>query len=203
MKMNRIPDNWLEEALRYYGCIVCHALSRIEFDLLAELQGLGEGSALNEVKSGRRIGFCNLHLWRLYRMMSPRVAAPFLLQVIGHPAASNTMTFEEPCRVCMILNEVDKELRHQLIVQLENPKMRERYERTDGVCLPHLHRLLVSDLAKTELRDFLMSKQRENCERLLPLLQGLADKSYSLANDLERGSSARGVEKLVGRDGLS
>lgn len=34
MKMNRIPNNWLEEALRYYGCIVCHALSRTEFNLL-------------------------------------------------------------------------------------------------------------------------------------------------------------------------
>lgn len=200
--MNRIPDNWLEESLRYYGCIVCHALSRIEFDLLAELQGLGEGSALAEVKAERRLGFCNLHLWRLYRMMSPRVAAPFLHQVLGNPAASKAMTFDEPCRVCMILNEVDKELRHQLIVRLANAEIRERYERSDGVCLPHLHRLLVADLAKAELRDFLSSKQRENCERLLPLLQGLADKSYSLANELERGSITRGIEKLVGRDEL-
>lgn len=58
-------------------------------------------------------------------------------------------------------------------------------------------------MKRNRLRDFLTNKQRENCERLLPLLQGLADKSYSLANDLERGSIARGVEKLVGRDGLS
>ncbi|MDZ7290310.1 MAG: hypothetical protein ONB44_08525 [candidate division KSB1 bacterium] len=200
--MNRIPDNWLEESLRYYGCLVCHALSRIEFDLLAELQGLGEGSALVEVKAGRRIGFCNLHFWRLYRMMSPRVAAPFLHKIFKRLIESNTMTFDEPCRVCMILNEVDKELLHQLIEQLENLKIREHYERTDGICLPHFHRLLTSDLVTVEMRNFLTSKQTENGERLLPLLQGLADKSYSLANDLERGSLTRGVEKLVGREGL-
>jgi hypothetical protein len=62
--------------------------------------------------------------------------------------------------------------------------------------------MLASDLAQTELWDFLTNKQKENGERLLPLLQGLADKSHSLANDLERGSITRGIEKLVGRDGL-
>jgi hypothetical protein len=200
--MNRIPDNWLEESLRYYGCIVCHALSRIEFDLLAELQGTGEGSALAEVKAERRIGFCNLHFWRLYRMMSPRVAAPFLRHIFEKLIARNTITFNEPCRACTALDEVEKELLRQLVAQLESPAVRERYERTDGVCLPHLHRLLASGLLPAEMRDFLASKQRASCERLLPPLKGLADKSYSLTNDLERGSSARGVEKLVGREGL-
>lgn len=47
MKMNRIPDNWLEEALRYYGCIVCHALSRTEFNMLvSDLTQTGLGDFL-------------------------------------------------------------------------------------------------------------------------------------------------------------
>lgn len=200
--MTRIPEGWLDEALRYYGCVICHMLNRIEFDLNVQLQGTGEGSALAELQAGRGIGFCNFHFWRLHKMMSHRSAAPLLKRLFDRLLAGRALAFHEPCVVCMVLEGVEEKLLQQLLTQLKSPAICERYRKIDGVCLPHLHRLLTCESANAEIRDFLLACQKESITRIEPLLDALITQNYSTTDDLERSSIGRGLIKLVGRDGL-
>jgi len=188
--------------LQKYGCVICCAIGQIEFDLLAQLQGTSEGSVLALISAGAQLGFCNLHLCRLRQLMSVRTAAPFLLKVFEKLISTNATTFHEPCYICDFLNKVKQELLQQLLLQLENPALRKRYAAGDGVCLPHLRMLLASEILTAEMQDFLIREQRESISRLLPLLQALCSKSYSLTDNFERSSIMRGVQKLVGGDGL-
>lgn len=201
--MIRIPDHWLEEGLQNTGCAVCRTLERLEFDLLARLQGEGDEGVLALTNTGSETAFCNLHFWRLRRLMSNDTAAPFLLNIFEKPILRKGTTLKQSCRVCHFLKETEKELLHQLINQLDVPDVRDRYAKGDGVCLPHLHRILDTEKIATKTKDFLVNQQKESIRRLLPLLKGLIGVSYYSTSKTERSSITRGVEKLIGRDGMT
>ncbi len=195
-------------ALRQCICPICLILQNRTSNLLCRLQleAVHKPEVKAQVLSAK--GYCHYHFWYLERLASPvtnarlledllsKIAKEYLEDDSGKAAA---LLSAVSCPVCRSCKEWEEELMISFAEQMRQPEFCAAYERSSGLCLPHLAALLkrVSD---REVRAFLVKTSRCQLESLLQELRLLISKAHN--KDRSRGgendATYRAIAKVVG-----
>jgi hypothetical protein len=161
------------------------------------------------------LGFCAVHIWQLHELSSPlgescglacltKQIAEMLSESGEGPAAARRVQeilhTSKSCRVCRILSAAEVSYINRLAEFLLNAKAKEIYERSQGLCLRHLARLLTN--TRDEDREFLLSAAARPFEKLAEQMQSYAAKRNATRRDLispdEEDAYLRALIHLVG-----
>jgi len=139
----RAMETLLEEGLRTGGCPICHVGARNSFDLMAQIVGTIADDPETVALVGRANGLCNMHAWDFADIASA-TSINELYQALLQQAADRLETEGEAsppprsCGVCDGIRAREVEAVRLLLARLQRPEGRAKYERTRGMCLPHL-----------------------------------------------------------------
>jgi len=218
----------IEDAFKKEGCSICTLIKEGEYRYFDSL--LYEFVNDQYVREGlrRSKGFCNYHAWRLlevsnqiigeggagigiiYRDLLDSFKSDLerlrkTVPVMRGRALKALGEKEELCPACELSREFEKGYLSTFVEHLEEDKFRTAYQRSDGLCRPHLTKLL--RLAKSDfLRDIILDVELEKL-RLLSFELGEFDRrrDYRYANEpkgKEQTSWARALKKHAGAKGM-
>lgn len=216
MKETRLQDRRTDftAALRTRGCAVCNHVVKTARDFFAKWQYALAYDENAQSAFAAELGFCAVHIWQLDEMSSPLGESSGLTRLIkrvaevlasehGSTAASCVEEmFHTPksCRVCGMLSAAEFSYIGGLAEFLVNPGAKQVYERSQGVCVRHLARLL--SITSDEVREFLLTATSRQFERLSEQMQSYVVKRNALRSDLinndEEDAYLRALIHLVG-----
>lgn len=150
-------------------------------------------------------GFCKVHTWQFEKISSPqgisegyvtwveKVAAD-LRNSVGIPLTRQKNNIEkllpdsDHCQACRMLREREAVLLEQFINYNSKLEGQEYYQRSLGLCLPHLHKAFSLN-SNEKIKDFLLIEQARHFEELSEDMH-----SYTLKRDAIRRASANDDE---------
>ncbi len=200
------------------GCPICAALGRETFDFFAKYQSdLIEDAEVREafVKSK---GFCKFHTWQFEKISSPqgisegyvswveKVASDLRLAVQMAPTElsnymSKLLPDSENCLACRILNERETTFINQYVKYVVTEEGKDYFRKSLGLCLPHLRKVLETNLP-SEISEFLLNEQVRHFEELSEDMHSYTLKRnairHSLSNDNEDDAWMYALIHLVG-----
>ena len=200
--------------LRTRGCAVCDRVIRSAHDFFAHWQYALASDEKAQRRFAADLGFCSLHTWQLHALSSSLGEsiglAPLieevsrLLQNIGPQceveAVRKMLHTSSSCRVCRLLEQIESDYIEQLNAFLADENNRNLYERSQGVCLRHLARLIV--IAPEDIRVFLLARASRHFGEVAEDMQNYAIKRDAIRRHLtnvnEDDAYLRALIHLVG-----
>jgi len=186
-------------------CFLCWMLAHDEFSVLAHVQyeiGRLEKPLIDEVVQAG--GFCNHHFHELLRLSNPPYLARFLQRlaedVIHHKTRFLGLRRAD-CPLCNSLRKKETEYIayfHNLF--LSDTHFHEKYCDKGSLCLPHLAKVLKSDLPQEE-KEKLLNHQMNIIKNIQENLRNLSRKSYYQAEKDEKEAPRQMTLLIVGRYG--
>jgi hypothetical protein len=185
--------------LKTRGCPVCDHLSRTIFDFFCSwLSPFANDEKIQE-DFAADLGFCPPHTWHLASFASLQGLSqgyPKLLERLSHELArlakASTNVPESikaliknsaTCRVCSLLGDTEAAHIQQLDMFLEQAEGRQKYARSQGVCLKHLG-LLITTVSSKEIVQFLLFEKARRFHEIAQNLRNYASKRDALRRDL-------------------
>jgi hypothetical protein len=229
MKETKDTRTKIIEAFSSDGCPLCAMLRRDELDSLYQWVGQsGEGDKNSErrkllLSAG---GFCNYHFWRFERMSTHYGSAGIAVQLIekllqilrthkqkyfadvikykgGHSKIRLSDNNVE-CPLCCELGEKERVYLKELLAILRQNEYRSRYEKSCGLCIPHLMKVInyIDDISFLK---FLFETEIDQLEKVKTDAVGFVAKRYPPLRweqtDNEESSWFRAIEKIISRSG--
>lgn len=209
----------LERELRTRGCPVCDYLSQTEFEYFCSwLSSFTDDKNMQEYFA-ETFGVCPLHTRRLTSIGSIDGIArgyPRLLDRLADEISKHIGMFvelperllsllknSENCSVCALIREKEAVYLERLAKLLEGAEGRQKYARSQGVCVRHLSLLMTVVSSKEDSR-FLLSLAARRFSELARDLRNYASKREALQRILitadEEDAYVRAVLHIVGRD---
>ena len=151
-------------------CPVCRYITKFTSNLFADWQYKLVTEEKTQMQFAETLGFCPVHTWQLFAMISPYGAsvgftrlgenvARRLRQLAdeynGHENVRKLVNDSDNCSVCMVIHEVEDKYIHHLAEIISKADMTSRYVHSQGVCLKHLAILLYA-IDSGEYRKFLL-----------------------------------------------
>ena len=180
------------------GCAVCDALSKAAFEFFSHWQY----SLFCDEKAQRgfsaELGFCPLHTWQLAAVSSPVGASlgwaklvERLSQIMSRVAdsslaaqyVSELVRRPDNCRACRLLREAERNYVQQVATTLQEPRGREAYARSQGLCLRHLG-MVLSASPDSDATHFLLSQAAQGFEQMAEDMQSFGMKTEALRRHL-------------------
>jgi len=214
----RAQHSDLAKDLRTRGCPICDRISEAAFDFFAKWQyALGHDPEAQQAYVATH-GFCALHTWQFASIASAQGIglgySPLLEQMAAETAALAGLLPQQArdkiaallprpseCLACGILREVEVAQVTRLLSHLESRQGRERYSRSQGVCMPHL-RLLLAAGCSPEVVLFLLSEQARHFLETAEDMQSYTLKFDAVRRGLhtkdEEDAHLRALTHLVG-----
>ena len=205
--------------LRTRGCAVCNHVIKTSRDFFAQWQYALSSDEQAQRSFAREFGFCSLHLWQLHSMSSPwggsiglavftEKISQLLAKVDCDAAEANVQEILRTsgnCHFCQLLESAQAAYIKQLGLFLGDENGRQLYERSQGVCLRHLGRLLV--VTSREIRRFILATASHRFEQITQDMRGYAAKREALRRDLisadEEDAYLRALIHLAGAEAYS
>ena len=201
-------EHSLKEAFGYRGCPICRVLDKDEYNFMCHWQHrtFKEEKARQDLVSAN--GYCNFHFYEMARLTSPLVNAVVVKDLIDKEIEEiEKGAFQSlekiDCPVCAYLGQREDFYLQEFKTLLQEKLDQENYEKTDGLCLIHLRRIL-NLLKGSELSQFLLFTQAAQLKKLSLELQNFISKSgrASKAMGPEKNSWWVATKKRVGKKGL-
>jgi hypothetical protein len=161
----------LREELVRPGCAVCrlvaHAVDRYLRGLLHE--SVNDPGLRERLRASQ--GFCPEHAWQLQRAGDP-LAVSILwrdllsgaLDSVNGPGTEKGRRRSAICPACEIAAEAERRYLETLVDHLASGSLRDEYERSPGLCLPHLRKALRQ--ASAGVRALLLESEAAKLSRL-------------------------------------
>jgi len=199
-------------------CPICAAQSRAIFDFFAQWQYTLGREELAQRAFIVTHGFCPAHTWQFQQIAGPEGMsegyAPLIetlvtelrrvLEESPEQAAAQVealLPSTETCAACRVLQETETEQIRHLLMQLATPKGRQRYFRSEGLCLPHL-RAALAVAPDSEVGPFLVQEQVRHLEEISEDMRTYTLKRDALRRGLlnrqEENAWRRALVQLVG-----
>ncbi len=209
-------DTDIEKDLGTRGCPVCARLGKSALAFLAKWQYALAHEKDTQLAFARETGFCPLHSWHLASVSSPLglcLGYPRLLErlegelsrlsssAFGADELSSLVKDSRDCRVCRLLQDVERTYLADLAHFLEEPRGQQVYAQSHGLCLRHLA-ALTRILPSKPLRQFLAAQAARKYARLAEDMRNFAMKRDALRKDLlnrdERDAHHRALIHIAG-----
>jgi hypothetical protein len=217
------------EAFSSEGCPLCAMLRRDEFDSLCQWVGLSEERAKDSAQRKQLLtadGFCNYHFWRFQQMSTHYGSAGIAIQLIekllgilrthkqkcfadvirykgGHSKIQLNDNNAE-CPLCCELCEKERVYLKELLAILKQNEYRSRYEKSCGLCIPHLMKV-IDYIEDVLLLKYLFETEIDQLEKVKTDAASFVSKRYPPLRweqtDNEKSSWFRAIEKIIGRSG--
>jgi predicted GTPase len=192
----QVKETDLATDLRTRGCAVCDHVIKTAHDFFAQWQ---YALASDEKAQGRfaaDLGFCSLHAWQLHALSSPlgesiglSPLAEEISRLLGNmepgqavAAVRKMLHTSNSCRVCRLLEEVESDYVARLNAFLADENNRKVYQRSQGVCLRHLARLIA--VTSEDIRGFLLAKASRHFSEIAEDMQSYAIKRDAIRRHL-------------------
>jgi predicted GTPase len=197
-KTTQIQETDLATDLRTRGCAVCDHVVKTAHDFFAQWQYAIASDEKAQSSFAAELGFCSLHTWQLHALSSPFGESIGLARLTEHisrllakvdrglAAASSVhkiVRTPETCRVCHSLNEAEAAYLARFADLLADERGRQIYERSKGICLRHLARLLAI-ITSADIREFLLATASRRFEETAEDMQSFAIKRDALRRNL-------------------
>jgi hypothetical protein len=201
---------------RVNGCALCGLLRRLELNHVIQFATaqLEEAESLRNFYAGRVL--CNWHFWEVNRSFESPWFADRLSDILALlPADLGLADLDwatsleglplrrARCWICHELARDQADYVDVLVHLLEDATFRGAYERSRGLCLPHVH--VVAVAAKPVVRAWVLGAELEHWRRLKHDLAELARKGdpelRAQLTPSENTAPFRCVQKLVGAPG--
>jgi GTP-binding protein EngB required for normal cell division len=214
----RAQQSDLAKDLRTRGCPICDRIAEAAFDFFAKWQyALGHDRDAQRAYASTR-GFCALHTWQFASIASAQgigLGYPPLLQQMAAELEALAKSLPEQatgkiatllprpseCLACGVLRDVEASQIARLLSYLETQEGRERYSRSQALCMPHLHLLLAAG-PSSETVTLLLSEQARHFSETAEDMQGYTLKfdavRRGLHNKDEEDAHLRALIHLVG-----
>jgi len=194
----QMPDADVAKDLAGRGCAVCDHLSKAAFEFFSHWQYALFCDEKAQRDFAAELGFCPLHTWQLAAVSSPVGAslgwaklAERLSRIMSQAADSSLAAqyvFElvrrsDNCRACRLLREAERTYVQQVAVAVQEPRGREAYARSHGLCLRHLG-LVLSASPDHDAMHFLLSQTAHGFERMAEDMQSFGMKTEALRRHL-------------------
>jgi len=201
----------LFEACQQAGCPAC----RVEQNALERYIGNLFYESVNDVKTRNRLraglGFCREHARMIIdRRLGNALGIAIIYQdVITHVLRGlesnadlkKALIPSDSCIVCGHQDKTSQRVLSGLVKGLDDPKMADALQSSDGLCIPHLKKAFES-IHESETSKLLLLVHREKLENLRNELQEFIRKNdYRFREEgfgAEGNSWKRAVEKLIG-----
>jgi predicted GTPase len=205
-------------SLRSRTCPICSVQTQAIFDYFAHWQyALAKSEAAQHAFAAAH-GFCAVHTWQFQQIAAPQGIsqgyAPLIEAVleelrplVGQAPRQAAAQLEallsstQTCAACRVLHDIETEQIRQLFAQLEAPDGLDRYVRSEGLCLPHLHTALAA-ASDGDLAEFLLQAQVRRLEEISEDLHAYTLKRDALRrgllNSQEEHAWRRALVQLVG-----
>lgn len=177
------------------GCPVCQALSKVEFDLMAEFQFNTSAYGEDFLDSNCGSDLCQAHLKLFGKISSAKVTAALLYYLIEKgKALPNMVQTTGQCPICSALTKVEISLVEAYLTEIDHTFSE------DFLCLQHMN-IVINDSRFIKLIDpkKLYDKYSISILRLKEQLKGIQNKNYYSSTQEERSSIWRAVAKLAGK----
>jgi hypothetical protein len=209
----------MQRAVASGRCPVCFLLRNDEFDELCRWVGGNVADERNRARLDAAGGFCNYHLWKLSELHSPYsaslvndYAAQKALEALRDPSHADRdhlarwfRRAAERCPLCEQMANCEGRHVSKFVDWLRAGSNREQYEKSEGLCVPHLLRTLAL-LDGDALYEQLAQAGAVQIERLQQQMREYARKFAARQaggqEHIEReelDAWRRAIEKLVGR----
>jgi len=154
-------------------------------------------------------GYCHFHFWYLEKLASPVTNAQLLENLLAKinkecfedNAGDAASSFDDVsrCPVCRSCREWEENLLASFTKKIPEKDFCAAYERSPGLCLPHLSKAL-KKISEREQRAFLVQSGRRHLNTLIQELRLLTAKWHNKDRTpgRENDSSYRAIGKLVG-----
>lgn len=206
----------LVKDLQIRGCPVCQQMAKQAMEFFAHWQYRIATSEQAQAELANEWGFCPLHSWQLLAVSSPHGASVGYARLAGRIAdylrdqrgeaapgvkVRQLVRNTSNCYVCKLLEQTEDDYLRQLAERIEGENDRESYQRSQGVCLRHLGKLL--DMVKTDRsRKFLLLHAARLFEEDAEDMRSFAMKQEAirrgLQNKNEMDAYRRAMERFVG-----
>jgi GTP-binding protein EngB required for normal cell division len=192
-------------------CPVCDAQTRAVIDFFAAWQYTlaTDEKAQREFAAAR--GFCHFHTWQFQEIASPQGLSAGYADLIDARTNELRAALEkmapltdapqaETCAACRVAREAQEHALRHLLAQLATTEGRARYEKSAGLCLPHLRAALAR--APAELAEMLTRAQIERLTEISEDMRNYLIKREALRRGLlnanEEKAWRRALVQLVG-----
>jgi hypothetical protein len=157
------------DALGKSGCAICRAIANDEARWMEAYwrDAMFDSEARMRFFNGG--GFCKHHAWLLHRQAKRVGYGAAVSYLYGNLVRRDLdlvrslkrkrrprLRRSEPCRACVVSKGIARRKVEFLVEELERPETRKRYEKSDGLCFPHLAAAL-ERARKREVTDLLLA----------------------------------------------
>jgi hypothetical protein len=208
----------IEADLQSRECPVCRHLAKYSYDFFSHWQyELGTKEQAQE-EFAEEQGFCPLHTWQLLAVSSPHGASVGFARLTervsqllrAEDGVKNTLHLltegSGECRVCRKIELAESEYVRKLAGFIIEKDGREKYIRSQGVCLKHLEKLLKA-IESEHIRKMLVSHASQRFDEDAEDMRAFALKSDALRRALqnrdEKDAHVRAIARLVGSRALA
>jgi predicted GTPase len=207
--------------LQTRGCPVCQQLGKYAFDFFAHWQYQIATEERAQAEFAAELGFCPLHTWQLLSVSSPHGASIGIARLAEQisrnlreditlpakvDAVRRLIRYSQNCLVCKLLRQVEGEYIRQLAATVNEVVGRNRYRRSQGVCLRHLG-LLMNAVSTPEAQEFLLSHAARRFDEDAEDMRSYAMKREALRRQLhnrnEEDAYLRAIIRTVGERNVS
>jgi ribosome biogenesis GTPase A len=199
------------------GCPVCDRLENLSKEFIVRLQyALYHNDQVQESFTANG-GLCPLHTWQLEALSAPDAFSVGYAKLVGHigrvlakeassPESANAnidrlCTDSKRCRICVLLREAEQREIKVLASTLHATAGKERYVRSQGVCLRHLG-MLLKETSDAETIRFLLETAASVFELISEDMEAFALKREAarrqLVSDDEADAYLRALIHVVG-----
>jgi GTP-binding protein EngB required for normal cell division len=205
------PATDMEADLRARSCPVCRHITEQASDFLVHWQYQIGTEERAQVEFAMELGFCPLHTWQLLAMCSPHGAsvgfarlaemlARRLREETTAPANGDAVRRlvrnSKNCRVCGLLRQAEAGYIRRMAALIDGTAGRNRYQRSQGVCLRHLG-MLMDIVSTTENRKFLLSHAAQRFEEEAEDMRSYALKEEALRRELENRNEKDAYHRTI------
>jgi len=201
------------------GCPICNKLSDRMFDYFRKWQYVLATDESAQAAFAIAGGFCSLHTWQLVSIASPHglsTGLPVLMEHLSRQLSGSVHQKEaisavslprrnDGCPACQFLLSEEQKAISQLSEIISTDSGRALYHQSQGVCLPHLKRL-ISEISSDSLRRDLIEITARRCDEWAEDMQNYAMKRdairWALLNKDEEDAYYRAITHLVGARSL-
>ena len=203
--------------LRTRGCAICNHVTKAARDFFAHWQYALLSEEVAQEKFAIELGFCPRHAWQLHSMSSAwgesvglRALTERISQLlaktesngIGSLNVEQILRSPEDCRVCSVLKKTEAVYIERVVAFISDKQGAQYYERSGGVCLRHLARMLA--IASKPICELLLITASRRFDKLAQQMRDYAAKRKAVRRDLisadEEDASLRALIHIVGAE---
>jgi hypothetical protein len=201
-------DHSFREAFGYRGCPICLRLDKDEYDFMCSLQGetLKDEKVRQDLVSSN--GYCNFHFHEMARLTSPLVNAVIAGRLIDREIREIEEGNSPPlvridCPVCRFLGGRESFYLKEFVTLLRESSAQREYEKTDGLCRVHLHKIMIG-LEGNELNQYFLQTHLQQLKSLKGELEDFISKGRGSSQRMgrEKNSWWLAIQMRVGKRGL-